>query len=384
MMPIVPTPGTARNPSSHTEAEILAALQGHTGSRRWSFRYEHLEADGSWIRDLDQVTAGEISQNWLADIKRTAKFTMAETGGIDFLADRIRPNVRLHLPPYGAEDFVEWPQGVFLLSTTKRGVNIQGQITRDVEGYDQLQVYADDAVTDRYTVAAATNVVSAVLTLLNSVLVPPSIVSTPHSGVLATAKEWPPGTTKLKMINELLGMINYESLSFDEDGRALVRPYRSPAERAPEYVYADDQHGLVVPTMDQELDLFNVPNQWVMVVSEPELDPPLRSVYTNSDPASPTSTVRRQRTITDYREEQEAVDQASLDGKVARLAFEASQVYESIPFQTALMPIHSGNDVYRLVVSRLAINAAYVEHSWKMTMKAGVPMDHVARRVVTV
>jgi hypothetical protein len=136
--------------------------------------------------------------------------------------------------------------------------------------------------------------------------------------------------------------------------------------------------------MDQELDLFNVPNQWVMVVSEPELDPPLRSVYTNSDPASPTSTVRRQRTITDYREEQEAVDQASLDGKVARLAFEASQVYESIPFQTALMPIHSGNDVYRLVVSRLAINAAYVEHSWKMTMKAGVPMDHVARRVVTV
>jgi hypothetical protein len=384
MMKVAPTAGTARNPASHTEAEVLAALQGHTGSRRWSFRYEHLEPDGTWLRDLDNVTAGTVAQNWLADIKRTATFSMAERGGIDFLADRIRPNVRLHLPPFGVEDFVEWPQGVFLLTTPKRNVNASGQVTREVEGYDQLQVYADEALTDRYTVAAASNVVTAVVTLLNSVLVPPSIVSTPHAGTLSTAKEWPPGTTKLKMINELLSMINYESLSFDEDGQALVRPYRPPSERAPEYTYADDQHGLVVPTVDQELDIFNVPNQWVMVVSEPELDTPIRSTYTNSDPASPTSTVRRQRTITDYREEQEAVDQAALDGKVARLAFEASQVYETIPFQTGLMPIHSGNDVYQLVVSGLAINALYAEHSWKLTMKAGVPMEHQARRVVTV
>lgn len=384
MMPIAPTAGSTRNPSSHTETEILAALRGHLGSRRWSFRYEHLEPDGSWIRDLTQVTSGEVTQNWLADVKRTAKFSMAETGGIDFLADRIRPVVRLHLPPYGADNWVEWPQGVFLLSTTKRGSTAAGQILRDVEGYDQLQVYADDAVDTRYTVAAGANVITSVTTLLNSVLVPPSIVSTPHSGTLTTAKEWPPGTTKLKMINELLGMVNYESLSFDEDGRALVRPYRSPTERAPEYTYADDQHGLVVPAVDQELDLFNIPNKWVLVVSEPELDTPLTSTYTNTDPASPTSTVRRQRTITDYREEQEAVDQTTLNGKVARLAFEASQVYEAIPFATALMPVHSGNDVYRLVHGPLAINAIYAEHSWKMTMKAGVPMEHVARRVVTV
>ncbi len=383
MKALAPTAGSDRNPNGHTEAEVLAALQGHTGIRRWSFRYEHLDTDGSWIQDLDSILAGEVTQNWLADIKRTAKFTMAERGGIDFLADRIRPNVRLHLSPYGVADFVEWPQGVFLLTTPTRKAEESGLVVRAVEGYDQLQVYADEQVDDRYAVAAASNVVNAVIDVLESVLVPPALNVTPHAGTLVSAKEWPPGTTKLSIINELLGMVNYESLSFDEDGVAVVQPYRSPAERAEEYTYAADQHGLVFPDAVQTMDLWKVANKWILVVSEAD-QPSLRAVYTNSDPASPTSTVRRQRTITDYREEQEAVTQAVLDAKAARLAFEASQVYETIPFRSGLMPIHSGNDVYRLVIPALAINANYSEHTWRMALAAGVPMEHEARRVVTV
>lgn len=383
MMPLAPPAGSDRNPNGHTEAEVLAALQGHTGARRWSFRYEHLEPSGAWVQDLSNVLAGSVSQNWLADIKRNASFTLTEVGGIDFLADRIRPNVRLHLSPYGAADFVEWPQGVFLLTTPTRQADEAGQVTRVVEGYDQLQVYADEQIDDRYAVAAASNVVDAALDVVESVLVPPAMNITPHAGTLVSAKEWPPGTTKLTIINELLGMVNYESFSFDEDGAGVFQPYRPPSERAEEYTYGADQHGLVFPNAEQTMDLWRVANKWVLVVSEPD-QPAIRSVYTNSNPASPTSTVRRQRTITDFREEQEAVTQAVLDAKAARLAFEASQVYETIPFTTGLMPVHSGNDVYRLVIPSLAVNANYSEHTWKMTLAAGVPMEHEARRVVTV
>lgn len=383
-MQAIPPPLGPRNPAGHTRDEVLAALRGVTGSRRWSFRYELLHVDGTHIQDLDNVLSGTVEQNWLADIKRKATFQLRERGGINYLTDRIRPSVRLHLPPFGPEDFVEWPQGVFLLTSPERSRDAAGRVLRDVEGYDQLQVYSDDLLAARYTVAAGANVITAVLTLLTSVLVPPQRNVIPHAGTLVSAKEWDPGTSKLRIINDLLGLVNYESLSFDEDGVAMVRPYRSPQERLEEYTYADDEHGLVVPEYGQALDLFDVANKWVLVVSEADQTAAMTATYTNSDPASPTSTIARQRTITDYRTEMEATSQAVLDAKAARLAFEASQVYESIPFGTALMPVHSGNDVYRLSLADLAINARYAEQSWKLPLKVGGRMEHTARRVVTV
>jgi hypothetical protein len=382
MLALVPTGD--RNPAGHTKDTILAALRGLSGSRRFSFRYRLLEPSGAVVEeDLDNVLGGSVSQNWLADIKRTATFTMLERGGIDFLSDRIQPVVRLHLPPYGPADWVEYPQGVFLLTTPSRSASVAGVVTREVQGYDQLQVYSDDLLATRYTVATGAVVTTAVTTLLASVLVAPKVRVTPHAGTLTAAKEWEPGTSKLRVINDLLGMINYESLSFDEDGVAVVQPYQSPAARAEEYVYANDHQGLVMPDAGQELDLFAVANHWVLVVSEPD-QPPLVAAYTNSNPASPTSTVRRQRTITDYRTEQEATDLTTLQARVARLAVEASQVYEAVTFKTGLMPIHSGNDVYRVTLSSLALNAAYAEQSWTMPLKAGAEMAHVARRVITV
>jgi hypothetical protein len=368
-----------RNPNGHAAAEVSAYLQAAGGFRRLSFRYELLDLTNVTVEPaLTGVLAGTVEQNWLADIKRTARFTILETGVIDYLSDRIRPHVRLHLPPFGADDFAEWPQGVFLLSTPSRKIDRHGRITREVAAYDQLQVYADDLITTRYTVAEAANVVAAVTVLLDGA----DASIAPSTATLAAAKEWEPGTSKLKIINELLGMINYESLSFDEHGQANVAPYSAPSERTEEWVYATDTAGLMVPEADQELDLFAVPNQWTIVVSEPDQDP-IISDYSNDNPGSPTSTVRRGRTISDFRTEVEAVDQATLDLKVQRLAFEASQIYEAIDFTTAIMPIHSGNDVYRIAFDPLAVNAKYAEHTWSMPLVAGGEMTHRARRVVT-
>jgi hypothetical protein len=373
-------PAGDRNPNGHTSAEVLAALRGIAGVRRLSFRYELLDADGVTIEPaLSNMTGGEVSMNWLADIKRTARFSMRETGTINFLADRIRPHVRVHLAPWLADDFVEFPQGVFLLATPKRAIDRYGRITREVEAYDQLQVYSDDLVADRYTVVATTNVVTAVTTLLGGI--PASVA--PSTAMLAVDKEWEPGTSKLRIINDLLDSINYNSLAFDENGLAIVSAYQAPSLRAQEYEYATDHLGVMLPDAEQELDLFGIPNKWVLVVSEPDVAP-IVSTYTNNDPSSPTSTVRRDRTIVDYRLEQDAVDQATLDAKAQRLAFEASQVYEAIDFKTGVMPIHSGNDVYRIRWDALAVNHTYAEQTWSMPLRAGAEMTHRARRVVTI
>ena len=351
------------------------------GSRRFSFRYELLDKNNVGKGDLDTVTDATVSMDWLANIKRKLTMTMRDGGSltIDWLSDRIRPWVRLHLPPFGEDDWVEWPQGVFLLNSPTRSTDDAGTVWRNVSGFDQGQVYADDKVESRYTVAAGEAYTTAVSTLLGSV----DATITTSSATLPVAREWDPGTSKLRIINDLLDAIAYESLSFDEWGRAVVRPYVLPSHRPEEFVYADGDSSLMLARVDQELDLFSVANKWVLVVSNADQNP-ITSIYTNTSASSPTSTVRRGRVILDFRTEEDAADQGALDAKAQRLAFEASQVYEALVFSTGTMPIHSGNDVYRISFSPLAVNGAYAETGWTMPMKIGAAMQHKARRVVSV
>lgn len=362
-----------------SEETVLDALTGRRGTRRWAFRYERLSAANVKLADLDNVIACTVEQDWLADIKRKATFEILDDGTIDYLSERIKPYARLQLPPYGPGDYAEWPMGVFLLSTPSRSIDATDKVTRTVQGFDPLQALADDKPPTRYSLSVGTVVTTAVSDLLGSI--PKSIAASTKT--LPADKEWDPGTSKLSIINNLLGTINYNSLSFDEDGVALVAPYTSPVERAPGYTYAVDDRSLLYPQVTQDLDVFSVPNQWTLVVSNPD-QAPLVATVTNSDPASITSTVRRGRTITDHRVEEEATDLDALTARVQRLAFESSQVFETVTFTTGLNPLHSGNDIVQLDYPALAISAQYAEQSWRVELKAGAAMDHKLRRVVNV
>lgn len=205
---------------------------------------------------------------------------------------------------------------------------------------------------------------------------------TASQAAIPVPKEWEAGTNKLTIVNELLAAINYESISFDEDGFAVAKPYISPQERPAEIDYRDDERSVIYPDMTQELDLFAIPNRWILTVSDPDRDN-ITVTITNNDPASPTSTVRRGRTITAFLTEQDADSEATMIQKASRVAFEASQVFEAIDFSTGLMPIHSGNDVYTLGYDPLGINSQYSEVQWDMDLSAGAKMSHRARRVIT-
>lgn len=216
--------------------------------------------------------------------------------------------------------------------------------------------------------------------LLTEANIPKRITSSPQT--LPTVKEWEAGTPKLQIVNELLSAINYESISFDEDGFAVVKPYVSPQDRAAEYLYRDDEMSVIYPEVMQEYDLYSIPNRWILTVSDPDRDA-ITVDFTNMDPASPTSTVRRGRTITSFVQGEDADSEATLIQKASRLAFESSQVFEAIEFSTGIMPIHSGNDVYGITYDPLSLNSQYSEVSWDMEMKAGSKMTHRARRIIS-
>lgn len=358
-----------------TAAEVQTAL--HTSGRTVDFRYELLSSVNDRMGDLENVISGEVANDGFAEIKRTAKFLMVEDSGINWLSDRIRPWFRLKI----GSGWVEWPLGTFLLSTPKRRINAV-LTQRDVEAYDLLLILKDDAVLTRYSVAAATNVITAVGTVLTGAgFTLMNLVATDET--LPVAKEWPPGTSKLKIVLDLLTTINYR-FYIDPNGVPVAKPYQRPDERGTEYMYSDDAMSILSPDMESEVDYFKVPNQWLAIVSEPDR-PPLSSTYTNSNPNSPTSTISRGRTIFTLVENQEATSQAVLDLVVQKAAFEASQVQEVTTASTALMPHHEDQDMIEVRYSKLdGLPRRYVEHSWTMPLEVGAMMTHELRRVVPV
>jgi hypothetical protein len=373
-----------RNPNNHTATEVYDTLVGRLGSRRWSTRYELLTNTHARIFDLEEVLGCTVEHQYLADIKRQATFKIRDRGRINYLSNRIRPFVRLHLLPYGDNDWVEWPLGVFLLVAPTRHANEFDVVDREVQGFDPLQALADDKISSRVAYAAGSNVVNNAYALISTVV--PFWLYTRSTETLTAVKEWPPGTSKLTIANELLNIAGYESVSFDSEGRGVLKPYQAPEERASVWTYAYGQEGLVVPDVDQELDLFSIPNKVVLVVSQPD-QPLLVGTAININPSSPTSTVRRGRTITDFREEEEASSQTVLTAKALRILREQSQIYEHLVFQTSLMPFHGTNDVYQLEYDPLAISARYNETSWTITIPEGgvpEPMKHEARRLVSI
>jgi hypothetical protein len=362
----------------YARQEIIEQLHFKHGTNLVRFRYDLLSRDEKKIGTLDTVRYGTVSMAALAQIKRTARFALQDTGDIDWLNDRIQPFCMLRMPDGG---WAEWSQGIFLLSTPKRREENR-KVYRDVEAYDGLQVLLDDKFGARYTVPAGANYATAII----GIMVDAGITKINLQGTdktLATAREFEPGTSRLEAINKLLTEINYTALWVDEWGYYTASTYRSPQDRAVEYTYKDDALSVLYSGAEEEMDLFSIPNKWVVVASNPEQEP-LVSTYVNDNPDSKTSTVGRGRVITDYRTIENTADQASLDAYVQRIAFEASQVYTHITLMTAVMPFHSYSDVLQLEYGPLGISGKYSETGWTMPLEAGAEMTHQVRRAVNI
>lgn len=372
-----------------TDLQVIQALGASAGSRDVSFTYLLMNSSNTVIGDVtDYVISSSLDMNSLADINRTAKFVIVDDGTINFIIDRIQPWCA-----FVGADTPAWPLGVFLLSSGAKYTNEVGTVLRDVDGYDGGLVLLQDndggslgTAGQRYTVPAGVRYTTAIKALLDAYRtagVPTNNVSTLSTAVLLTAKDWDPGTSTAKILGDLLSAINYYGLYFDDNGTAMAVPYTAPADRASGYNYAADRTSIMFEDANRKLDLFDIPNKWVRVVSDPDR-PPLVGTYTNSNPASSTSTVARGRTIADFATGADAPDQTTLNAQVLALAVEASQTYEKFEFDTAINPLHSFSDVYTITFPDLGISALkFSETKWSMELKAGARMKHSARRVVS-
>ena len=297
---------------------------------------------------------------------------------VDWLNDRIQPFVMFQMPDGG---WAEFPLGIFIPSTPTR-VDSLGQVVRDVEAYDGLVILDQDKFVDRTAFSKGTSYRNAVESILRSAGISKIKMDFPSKN-LPTDKEFGVGDSKLQAINSLLTEVNMDSLWVDAYGYFVSDPYKSPAEKNAEFNYIDDELSILVEGMEEELDLFEIPNSFVVTVSNPE-SAPMVSRVENNDPDSIVSIPSRGRKIVDFREVEQMADQNSLNEYTKRIAFEASQVYGRIRFKTPIMPIHEFYDVVRLRYNPLGIDGNFAEMNWTIRLEAGAQMEHEVRKVVAV
>jgi hypothetical protein len=278
--------------------------------------------------------------------------------------------------------WIEFSLGIFLLSTPKRE-SVNGQIYRQIEAYDGLVILEENKTEERIVLAAGRTYHDFILEILNSLnIIKWNIEYSSKTAV--TSSEWEIGTSYLRIINDCLAALNYTPLFVDEYGYFTSRLYRSPQEKAVDVEYVYDEFSVMDDGMEEELDLFSVPNKFIVVLNDPERSP-LKSIYENTNADSLTSyAARGNRWIVDYREVEEIADQEALDAYTERIAFEASQIFGKVMFETALMPIHEYSNVLQLTNETLGIDGKYAETNWKMPLEIGGKMTHECRVVVNI
>lgn len=345
-------------------------------SRQIKFTYELLNRDNIPIGELEVIN-GSVSLNSLAQIKRTARFTVKENHlkDVDYLNDRIRPVITI--------DGDKHPMGIYLIPSPSRSKTESG-IIREIEAYDTTQILLEDKILDRYYIKKGTNYVKAITQLIGSAYIHQSQI-TPAEYALKRDREFEAGASKLSIVNDLLKEINYTSIYADNNGNLKATKYILPNLKEIDYIYKDEgdnpQQLKVINSTIDELDLFNVPNIFVVVASNAE-NQALRAVEKNTNPTSPLSIQSRKRNIVDYRTVSDIADQATLNAYAKRIAYEASNKYQKVQFSTIINPKHGYNNIVYIQDEKLGINDKFVETSWEIPLKLGATMTHNARRII--
>ncbi len=346
-------------------------------SRVEGFRYELIDKNDNKLGDISTVQNCSTTGSIYNTIRTGGKLRLMESEirDINFFSDRVRPVYRLKTP----KGWLEWPLGVFLLASPSKTTDGKF-VERGIEIYDKLLVLAQDKLDKSYTVETAVVATDAIRTVIQETG-ETKINITPSQETLPSPKTWSPGTSRLRIVNDLLQSINYFSIWVDGAGNYRGEPYVPPGQRAPVWTFADNAEGIYAPSVSVDADYFNVPNKVILVVSNPDQDL-LVATKKNEDSGSPFSYQSRGRWITEYREDMEATSQSALNSRAQRILAEGMQVSEVVGYDHAWVPVGL-NESVEFKNTKLGLSARYTVVNQSYNLKAGELIKASIRRVVT-
>lgn len=291
---------------------------------------------------------------------------------INWLGDEICPEMII--------DGVNYPLGIYLPATVTYKTTATGERI-DLEAYDRSWLARDSKLSERQYFPAGTNYVEAASSLLAAAGI--SVISAVSSPLtMPEAREdWEIGTSRLAIANELLTEIGYRDVWMDASGTARLEPYETINAQNIRHTISDrDIKSLLLPGMDRNTDIYNAPNVFIAICSNPEKTNGMVAQAENNSGESPLSIPRRGRRIVQVTRVSNIASQTELQALVNRQLTDSLIAGENIQVTTGLLPGFDSGEVTALQYGELFTICR--EKSWSMELKAGGMMTHTLEREV--
>jgi hypothetical protein len=297
-----------------------------------------------------ELIAGQVALDLDLDgAKMSFSGVMKNPRAVSPFVDFVAPFLRL-IYEDGTEDYEQ--VGLFCLLPSKAD-SAPGGTVQELQGVDLCWLLDADHSTATTDMTLGANVVSeAVADLASGGITRHRI---PASSYVSTkAVSWPPGTSRLRRVNDRLMMAGYYTICFDRHGIAMSLPYNDLSDVEPAVVYSTAEGTRLVPPTSDEPDSTGICNRVVVVGTDPS-QPPIYAVRENTDPLSPVSFDNLGGIwLSVTREVSQLQDQAAADALAEEMLRNGASYLRHITLQTLPDPYRQPREVYQLDISNSA------------------------------
>jgi len=339
-----------------------------------------LDSDLNFIEELGdnfQPQGSSVRRSSIMTLNGTAKLNI--TKAINWENQRLRPHMTLEDLETG--ESTKWYMGVYLPEVPKRTAMEVPQVYA-VGCYDVLSVL-NVPHGKSHTVSAGTSYVTAATALLDASGELYDMDQIYASVTLDEDRTWPidQQNTTLKIINDLIEPLGYVKLHSSRYGRLIARNWGSPGHS--ELVATYYTSASSINFLREKVDLFDVPNKWVFIRDDPELDTPSEGagIYTTVNQSDGVSSIdSRHRTITKV-ERIDASSQSALIALGDQIVDEDMRPIQKVVLTTSPNPVHWHESVFAINSPEVGLTGAerFVEISWNMPLDGGL-MTHDAKK----
>lgn len=252
----------------------------YSGNRSERWEWDVLGPDLQPVDVPNRFSGGRLDFNIYADTRASGsvRWTGTPAERPDWLNVRLSPR---YVATLADGSRVDWRLGVYLPA-----VPTLGATGGDVDLFDLSIILRRSEVRESVGMESGTPIIPAVLDLIAEAL-PGALAQIEDTGPeLRTAAVWPPGTSRLRMINDLLESAGYFSLYADFNGTFRSSPYVAPTNRPVEYSFARGEASIFSRSFEITRETFDVPNV-VVVISEGSGDIPGMVASKTLDEISP-------------------------------------------------------------------------------------------------
>lgn len=340
-----------------------------TKSMEQSFEY-HIVDPNTWTdkSQLHQVTSCTINRDSSADTLGSATINTTET------IDECYVRIYLITIQNGVRE--KHPLGTFLVQTSPLSFNGRTkQVSMDA--YTPLIELKENKPPIGYSLLKNEPIMDTAYQLCVENLRAPVVRAT-SSETLYSDFVADPSEYWMTFLRDLIGNAKFK-FDLDEMGRVLFAPSQSTASLQPVWTYNDDNSSILYPEIEEEHDLYGIPNVVEVLYSTGEDEYFVRVV--NDDPNSSTSTVARGREILHRVENPSNLGDATerqVKEYAERTLSELSTLEYTITYTHGYNPVRVGDGV-RLNYTKAGINdvKAKVIHQ-SIKCEAGCPITEKA------